>query len=86
MTQLDAARQRTVRLVRDSRAASSRAAAGPVRLGRRGPGHRPLAQRLLDEGWLIAPGSLFHATPTADHADARELRRRPGRPLLAPAA
>jgi DNA-binding transcriptional MocR family regulator len=22
-----------------------------------------LAQRLLDDGWLIAPGSLFHATP-----------------------
>jgi DNA-binding transcriptional MocR family regulator len=22
-----------------------------------------LAQVLLDEGWLIAPGSLFHATP-----------------------
>jgi DNA-binding transcriptional MocR family regulator len=22
-----------------------------------------LSQRLLDEGWLIAPGSLFHATP-----------------------
>jgi DNA-binding transcriptional MocR family regulator len=22
-----------------------------------------LAQSLLDEGWLIAPGTLFHATP-----------------------
>jgi DNA-binding transcriptional MocR family regulator len=22
-----------------------------------------LALRLLDEGWLTAPGSLFHATP-----------------------
>ena len=22
-----------------------------------------LAQRMLDEGWLIAPGALFHATP-----------------------
>ncbi|HZF80636.1 MAG TPA: PLP-dependent aminotransferase family protein, partial [Rubrivivax sp.] len=25
----------------------------------------PLAQQMLDEGWLIAPGSLFHPTPRA---------------------
>ena len=46
-----------------------------------------LAQQMLDEGWLIAPGSLFHATPrpttlmrinfatTQDAAFWRRLRR-----------
>ena len=44
---LQAARQRCVRLVQDS---GCRLCA------------EALAQRLLDAGWLTAPGSLFHAT------------------------
>ena len=42
-----------------------------------------LAAALLDEGWLLAPGALFHAAPRPTHADARQLRDRAGRALLA---
>jgi hypothetical protein len=62
------------------------AAAGAVRLGRRRPGHRP---RWRSGCWTRLPdrpGLAVPRPPTADHADARELRRRPGRPLLAPVA
>jgi DNA-binding transcriptional MocR family regulator len=60
---LDAARARTVRLARD---AGCRFVAPPTGLFGWvdvGCDTDALAQVLLDEGWLIAPGSLFHATP-----------------------
>jgi hypothetical protein len=84
--QLDAARARTVRLVRDAGLPLRCAAARAVRLGRCRPGHRrpgPAAagQRLPDRTGVLVP-----CPPASDHADARELRRRPGRPVLAPVA
>jgi DNA-binding transcriptional MocR family regulator len=60
---LDAAREQSVRRVQE---AGCRFAAPPaglfgwVDVGR---DTEALAQSLLDDGWLIAPGSLFHATP-----------------------
>jgi DNA-binding transcriptional MocR family regulator len=60
---LDAARARVVRLVRDAGchfAAAPQGLFGWVDVGR---DTDALAQVLLDEGWLTAPGSLFHATP-----------------------
>ncbi len=60
---LAAARTRTVRLARE---AGCHFVAPPQGLfGWVDVGHDTdaLAQVLLDEGWLIAPGSLFHATP-----------------------
>jgi DNA-binding transcriptional MocR family regulator len=58
---LDAARSRTVRLVHDSGfafAATPRGLFGWVDVG---VDTDRLSQPLLDAGWLIAPGSLFHA-------------------------
>lgn len=63
ITRLDAARGRTVRLVRD---AGFRFASPPQGLFGWidvGCDTDRLAQQLLDEGCLIAPGSLFHARP-----------------------
>ena len=63
ITRLDAARARTVRLVRE---AGFRFASPPQGLFGWvdvGCDTDRLAQQLLDEGCLIAPGSLFHATP-----------------------
>ncbi len=60
---LDAARGRAVRL---AHAAGCRFVTPPAGLFGWvdvGCDTEPLAQALLDEGWLIAPGSLFHATP-----------------------
>jgi DNA-binding transcriptional MocR family regulator len=60
---LDAARGRAVRL---AQGAGCRFAAPPAGLfGWVDVGHdtETLAQLLLDEGWLIAPGRLFHAQP-----------------------
>jgi DNA-binding transcriptional MocR family regulator len=60
---LDAARTRTVRL---AEAAGGRFMAPPAGLFGWvdvGCDTEALAQPLLDEGWLTAPGSLFHATP-----------------------
>jgi DNA-binding transcriptional MocR family regulator len=60
---LDAARSRVVRLVRDAGchfATPPQGLFGWVDVGR---DTDALAQVLLDEGWLTAPGSLFHATP-----------------------
>ncbi|MCW5635683.1 MAG: PLP-dependent aminotransferase family protein, partial [Rubrivivax sp.] len=60
---LAAARTRTVRLARE---AGCRFAAPPEGLFGWidvGADTEQLAQTLLDEGWLTAPGSLFHATP-----------------------
>lgn len=62
---LDAARARTVGLARDhgfEMATPPRGLFGWVEVG---TDTDRLAQRLLDDGWLIAPGSLFHATPRA---------------------
>lgn len=61
--QLQAARQRTVRLVRDSGCEFRAEPAGLFGWIDVGVDTDRLAQRLLDEGWLTAPGSLFHATP-----------------------
>ena len=60
---LDAARERTVRL---ARAAGCRFVAPPAGLFGWvdvGADTEALALALLHEGWLTAPGSLFHATP-----------------------
>lgn len=60
---LDAARARVVRLVRE---AGCTFVAPPQGLFGWVDVHRntdTLAQVLLDEGWLTAPGSLFHASP-----------------------
>ena len=63
VTRLDAARARTVRL---AQAAGCRFVSPPAGLFGWvdvGTDTEALAQVLLDEGWLIAPGTLFHATP-----------------------
>ena len=63
LARLDVARQRTVKL---AQAAGCHFAAPPAGLFGWvdvGIDTEALAQQLLDEGWLIAPGSLFHATP-----------------------
>jgi len=63
VTRLDAARARTVRL---AQAAGCRFVTPPAGLFGWvdvGCDTEALAQQLLDEGWLIAPGTLFHATP-----------------------
>ncbi|RZA11480.1 MAG: PLP-dependent aminotransferase family protein, partial [Lysobacteraceae bacterium] len=60
-TRLDAARARSVKL---ALAAGCRFAAEPVGLFGwvdTGMDTDALAQRMLDEGYLIAPGALFHA-------------------------
>jgi DNA-binding transcriptional MocR family regulator len=62
-TRLAAARTRTVRLARE---AGCRFVAEPQGLFGWldvGVDTDKLAQALLDDGWLTAPGSLFHATP-----------------------
>jgi len=62
-TRLAAARVRVERLVRD---AGFRFAAPPAGLFGWvdvGTDTERLAQALLDDGWLTAPGALFHATP-----------------------
>jgi DNA-binding transcriptional MocR family regulator len=60
---LDAARARCVRLVREAGCRFETPPAGLFGWVDVGLDTDALAQRLLDEGWLIAPGSLFHATP-----------------------
>jgi len=63
MTRLDAARSRVVQL---AEAAGCRFAAAPRGLFGwvdTGVDTDRLAQVMLDDGWLLAPGSLFHATP-----------------------
>ena len=58
---LDVARERSVKL---AQAAGCRFVAEPAGLFGwvdTGVDTEPLAQRLLDEGYLIAPGALFHA-------------------------
>ncbi len=60
---LDAARTRTVRLARDAGCQFVSPPAGLFGWVDVGTDTEALAQTLLDDGWLIAPGSLFHATP-----------------------
>ena len=63
VARLDAARARSVRL---AQAAGCRFVSPPAGLFGWvdvGSDTEALAQVLLDEGWLIAPGTLFHATP-----------------------
>jgi DNA-binding transcriptional MocR family regulator len=84
VARLAAARARTVRLARDAGCRFVTPAAGLFGWVDVGADTEALAQLLLDEGWLIAPGTLFHATrrPTslmrvnfATAQDARFWRR-----------
>lgn len=63
LTRLDAARTRSVRLVREAGCQFAAPPAGLFGWVDVGRDTEALAQSLLDDGWLIAPGSLFHATP-----------------------
>jgi DNA-binding transcriptional MocR family regulator len=63
VTRLAAARTRTVRLLRDAGCRLVTPPAGLFGWVDVGFDTEPLAQQMLDEGWLIAPGSLFHPTP-----------------------
>ena len=63
LAQLDAARARTVRLARDAGCRFVAPPAGLFGWVDVGTDTEALAQALLDEGWLTAPGTLFHATP-----------------------
>jgi DNA-binding transcriptional MocR family regulator len=65
VTRLDAARARTVRLARDAGCRFVTPPAGLFGWLDVGADTESLAQALLDEGWLTAPGALFHATPRA---------------------
>ena len=62
-TRLAAARARAVRLARDAGCRFVTPPAGLFGWLDVGTDTARLAQLLLDEGWLTAPGSLFHATP-----------------------
>ena len=62
VTRLDAARARSVRLVREAGCTFAAPPAGLFGWVDVGRDTEALAQSLLDDGWLIAPGSLFHAT------------------------
>ena len=59
---LDAARARTTRLVREAGCHFVTPPAGLFGWVDVGADTEALAQVLLDEGWLIAPGALFHAS------------------------
>ncbi len=61
-TQLDAARARTVRLAREAGCRFAAPPAGLFGWVDVGTDTEALAQALLDDGWLTAPGALFHAT------------------------
>lgn len=58
---LDAARNRTIQLALDAGAVFMAQPQGLFGWIDVGQDTDALAQRLLDEGWLLAPGSLFHA-------------------------
>lgn len=62
-TRLAAARTRTVRLLREAGCTLVTPPAGLFGWVDVGVDTEALAQQMLDQGWLIAPGSLFHATP-----------------------
>jgi DNA-binding transcriptional MocR family regulator len=60
---LEAARARTVRLARDAGCRFVTPPAGLFGWVDVGTDTEAMAQALLDEGWLTAPGTLFHTTP-----------------------
>jgi DNA-binding transcriptional MocR family regulator len=60
---LDAARARAVRLAQEAGCRFVAPPAGLFGWLDVGTDAEALALPLLDAGWLIAPGSLFHATP-----------------------
>jgi DNA-binding transcriptional MocR family regulator len=60
---LDAARTRTVRLAREAGCHFVTPPAGLFGWVDVGTDTEALSQVLLDDGWLTAPGTLFHATP-----------------------
>ncbi len=62
---LAAARTRTVRLAREAGCRFVTPPAGLFGWVDVGEDTEILSQQLLDDGWLIAPGTLFHATPRA---------------------
>ena len=62
-TLLAAARVRTVKLAREAGFEFAAPPAGLFGWLNVGADTEALAQALLDQGWLTAPGSLFHATP-----------------------
>ncbi len=61
--QLDAARTRTQRLALEAGCRFVTPPQGLFGWIDAGVDTERLAQRMLDEGWLLAPGRLFHATP-----------------------
>jgi DNA-binding transcriptional MocR family regulator len=63
VTLLDAARGRAVRLAQSAGCRFVTPPAGLFGWVDVGTDTEALAQALLDEGWLIAPGTLFHASP-----------------------
>jgi DNA-binding transcriptional MocR family regulator len=65
VARLDAARTRTVRLAREAGCEFATPPAGLFGWLDVGCDTEALAQSLLAEGWLTAPGTLFHATPRA---------------------
>ena len=63
VSRLAAARTRTVRLAREAGCRFVTPPAGLFGWVDTGTDTEVLAQQMLDEGWFIAPGTLFHATP-----------------------
>jgi DNA-binding transcriptional MocR family regulator len=63
VARLDAARTRTARLAREAGCRFAAPPAGLFGWVDVGADTERLAHALLDEGWLTAPGALFHATP-----------------------
>jgi DNA-binding transcriptional MocR family regulator len=61
-TRLDAARSRSVKLALGAGCSFSAAPAGLFGWVETGVDTDALAQRMLDEGYLLAPGALFHAS------------------------
>ena len=82
--ELDAARARSVRLAESSRLplrGDRRVVCSAGSMSASIPSGWP--RSMLDDGWLLAPGTLFHATHRPTHADAHQLRHDAGRALLA---
>ena len=61
-TRLDAARSRSTRLALQAGCSFAAEPAGLFGWVNTGVDTDPLAQRMLDEGYLLAPGALFHAS------------------------
>jgi DNA-binding transcriptional MocR family regulator len=61
-TRLDAARSRSVKLALGAGCSFAAAPAGLFGWVETGVDTDALAQRMLDEGYLLAPGALFHAS------------------------